>query len=200
MDKTHPRMPETASCLAVLALGVALAGSGAGCRLQMCNDQIDASARYRVTVVDVYDSQSKFVDPSPIDPAATCGGSDGLAVGTELEVQTHGTASGMGCMVALADVVGSVGAVSILGPPETMAGTNGLKNDGNFMNAGGHVTLSVGDGDLVLGFRTGGGLGGIYATPVPGQLPPVVLDANFYPDPNLNQKCLDEFVVQLAKE
>ena len=80
-----------------------------------------------------------------------------------------------------------------------MAGTVAAKNGSGFMTAGAYVATSSGDGDLVLDFGTGGGLGGIYATPVPGQYPPLVLYRSFYPS-NLNQKCLDEFVVQLEKE
>jgi hypothetical protein len=60
------------------------------------------------------------------------------------------------------------------------------------------VTLSTGDGDLILGFEIGGGSGGIYATPVPGQFPPVVLVVTF--QPTTSQQCLDEYVVQLVKE
>jgi hypothetical protein len=199
MDQTRPPIPETASCWAVLALGVTLAGVVAGCRLQMCNDRIDASARYRVTVVDLYNAQSMFTNPDPIGLDNSCAGIDGLAVGNTFELQAHGTVSTVGCMLVLADIVSGVGQATVLGPPETVGGIVAAKKGSGFMTAGAYVATSSGDGDLILELRPGGGLGGIYATPVPGQYPPLVLDRSFYSSNN-SQTCLDEFVVQLDKE
>ncbi|HVV52723.1 MAG TPA: hypothetical protein VHO06_23890 [Polyangia bacterium] len=185
----------------VLAAGGLLAPTGAGCSARMCNDQIDSNALYQVTVVQAYTAQSTFLDPSPIDPNSSCGASSPIAAGTQFQLQAHGAATreGQSCLVVQSEAVGSVGSVSIEGPPANMFANNILTSSPYFMTAGGHVTLATGDGDLILGFRTAGGSGGIYATPVPGQYPQVVLDTYFYPATN-NPSCGDEFVVQLAKE
>ena len=201
MTDPRPPIPRRALRSVIFAAGVILALTGAGCSPRMCSEQLDPGALYQVTVVQAYTGQSTFLDPSPIDPKASCGASGPIAAVTQFQLQAHGTAirEGGSCLIVQSDVVGSIGSVAIEGPATMMFVTNILTSSPYFMTAGGHVTLATGDGDLILGLRTAGGSGGIYAAPVPGQYPPVVLNAYFYPAAN-NQSCGDEFVVQLVKE
>jgi hypothetical protein len=200
---TDPRqsIPRRALRPVIFAANVILALTSAACSPRMCNEQIDPGALYQVTVVQAYTAQSTFLDPSPIDPNSSCRASGPIAAGTQFQLQAHGSAirEGGSCLIVQSDVVGSVGSVAIEGPPTMMFVTNILTSSPYFMTAGGRVTLATGEGDLILGFRTAGGSGGIYATPVPGQYPSVVLDAYFYPAEN-NKSCSDEYVVQLFKE
>jgi hypothetical protein len=201
MTDPRPSIPRRALRSVIFAAGMTFALTSAGCGARMCNDQIDPGALYQVTVVQAYTAQSTFLDPSPIDPNSSCGASGPIAAGTQFQLQARGTAirEGGSCLIVQSDVVGSVGGVAIEGPPTMMFVTNILTSSPYFLTAGGHVTLASGEGDLILGFRTAGGSGGIYAAPAPGQYPPVVLNAYFYPAAN-NQSCGDEYVVQLVKE
>ena len=131
----------------------------------------------------------------------TCAGSDGLGAGSVLEVQAKGTVSNPGCKVVAADIAGAPTQISLLGPPETQQGVIVVKAGGTgFMIAGARASTPAGEGDLVLDFRTGGASGGIFATPVPGDLPPVVLQRTFYPKQDPLPRCLDQFVIHLVKE
>lgn len=185
----------------MVTTALVLAVAEAGCALHMCNDEISPSGRYQATIVEVYDARTTFKGNPPTSTMETCAGSDGLGVGTVLEVQAKGTVSNPGCKVVVADITSAPAQVSLLGPPETQLGVAALKSGGpGFMIAAAHASTPAGDGDLVVDFRTGGASGGIFAMPVPGDLPPVVLDRAFYPAQAPFQRCFDQFVIHLVKE
>ena len=181
--------------------GLVLAGAGAGCRVHMCDDEISPSGRYQATIVEAYDAQTTFAGNPPTSTMETCAASDGLGAGMTLEVQATGTVMTSGCKVVAADITGPPAPVSLLGPPATQPGRTRVSSGGaGFMIAGASVTTPVGDGDLVLDFLFGGASGGIFATPVSGALPPVVLQRTFFPAQDPSPRCLDQFVVHLVKE
>ena len=131
----------------------------------------------------------------------TCSGSDGIGAGTVFEVQANGTVTNPACKVVSADVIGVPSQLSLLGQPETQPGVTVVKAGGTgFMIAGARVSTPTGEGDIVLDFRFGGASGGIFATPVPTDLPPVVLQRTFYPAQDPSVRCLDQFVIHLVKE
>ena len=122
-------------------------------------------------------------------------------MGVVLGVQAKGTVSNPACKVVSADITSVPPPVSLLGPPASPFGRDAIKGGGSgFMSAGASVSTPTGDGDLVFDFRFGGAAGSIFATPVPGSFPPVILHRTFFPARDPSQLCYDEFVIHLVKE
>lgn len=187
-------------CFALLVtMGAAAAG---GCRVQMCSDELDTQGRYSVKVIDVYGPSGHYLSDIDYEEAGyvspdTCGTNVPPALGDTFELQAYGTYTGVACKVVLADIVSS-GSLQVLGRPMTQQGTNAFHGDGSIMNGGGQIATSIGEGDLILALSPEGGSGGIFAAPVPGQHPTMVLNRSFYPE--TAPGCFDQFVVQLTKE
>lgn len=166
----------------------------------MCNDEASQSGHYQVTVVEAYDATTTFKGTTLASTRPTCPTSDGLLAGARLEVQGKDTVARGGCKSVVGDIVSTPPEITLQGPPVSQLGTAEAKDGTDIMVAGAHVTMPAGEGDLVLDLRAGGASGGIFGTPVPGNLPPVILLRTFYPAADPFQRCYDEFVVQMVRQ
>lgn len=188
------RLPSPIVCALILVF------AAPGCVSQMCNDQVSASGRYRVTFVELYDASTHFMSTSPPGSSMPCAGASGLGPGSVVEVKGTGSSSGPGCVSVVADFVSVPDTVHVAGPPTTMLGASRLKIGGaGFLVAGASVTAPGGTGDLVIDLLTGPGATDIFETPVAGQFPPVIAVGTFYSGQPVSG-CYDEYVVQLAQE
>ena len=120
---------------------------------------------------------------------------DGIQDGTSIELQATGESDDLrrGCRYIVADVV-SVPLPTVLTGPSS----NPIRENGNeFLYA--VESVSVGDCPGTMLIEVFGGTD-IYAAPVEGQSPQVVLYRGFFPGGvGTCKTCDDNFVVQLSK-
>ena len=187
--------------LASAGCALAIVGAAAGCTGRMCSDQVSATGRYRVTIIELYDASTDFLRPaSPPNPEA-CAGASGIRPGDVFEVKGTGDVGGRGCWRVIADFVSVPDSLQLLGPPTTRLGQGRWKNGGaGLLIAGASMTAPGGAGDLLIELLPGRASKDIFATPQPGQFPPAIAVGTLYYSGGPASRCLDEYVVQLAEE
>jgi hypothetical protein len=175
------------------------AAASSGCTDHFCNTEADSSSRYRADILDRYDEQSryKFSGMSVADPSSTgtCAGMDGIQDGAAIELQATSESIDhvRGCRYIVADVVGVPQPTVLNGPS-----SNTIRENGNeFMYAVEEVTVGSCTGTLLI--EVFGGTD-IYASPVEGQSPHVILYRAFFPGGvGTCKTCDDNFVVQFSR-
>jgi hypothetical protein len=190
---------------ALSAVGTALVF--AGCQLDPCYPGIDAHARYRVDVQELYTSQSTFMYDVNLtryigsDPPCTPG-ADGITPGAFLRLQGTGTTADKvgSCSIATADLVSGPAETMILGPSTNAVAVNQARIGDSLMYGVADVSFAGCRGAMALAVLPGNATGGILSTPVSGQPPPAVLFRYFFPTSGGCAECNDDFVIQLTKE
>jgi hypothetical protein len=186
--------------LMVHALGLALAGSSA-CVTRPCypDSGIQLNARYRVTIVELYNQQSTFTyDPALIRAnglaMGTCPDALRPAAGDTIDIQATDTAAGPGkaCLLVAGRVTSAPPAVDLIKPSTQAHG------DLSLIYAAEDVNIAGCNGSLNLDLSPTKNPGGAFATPTPGSLPPAVLYWLFLPTSGC-QPCDANYVVQLQE-
>jgi len=194
-----------------LACAVGLLALALGCQDRICyNAGIDPSGgRYKVSVVDLYDTQSTFTyDGSLVmsngRATASCSQVDGIGPGATLELQAVGTVqnSTQNCELIAANLVSAPSQIApVDGAGQFLALARAQVAQTSVMYAAESAAIAGCIGGFALSIRPGGGgLGGLFATPVTGRLPPALLYRIFLPSSDTCQACADNFVIQIAKE
>ena len=99
-----------------------------------------------------------------------------------------------------AELVSGPSQITVLGPSSDALALRMAVDGFDFLFSLDQVLIGTCAGILTLELGDGYGAGGIYAAPVPGQDPPVILHRLFQPsDPAACASCGDAFVVQLSK-
>ena len=189
--------------LASAGCALAIVAAAAGCTERMCTDQVSATGRYRVTIVELYDESTHFVrGASPPTSSMPCAGASGISPGDVFEVKGTGDVGGRGCFSVIADFVSVPDSLQLLGAPAPSFGQDRWKNGGaGFLVAGASVTAPGGAGDLLIELLPGPGSKDLFATPQPGQDPPTIaVSTLYYYSAGPTPLCYDSYVVQLAKE
>jgi hypothetical protein len=175
-----------------------------GCQTPLCNAQADAPS-YGVSVIEPYDSstQFRFRSNSGLDlpGTASCAGLDGITSGVVLGLQSTGEIpDGHGiCDYVRAELVSGPAQITVLGPASDGPATWMARNGFDFLYSVDQVLIGTCAGILTLELGLGGGAGGIYAAPIPGKDPPVILHRLFQSSDPACGPCGDAFVVQLSK-
>jgi hypothetical protein len=172
-----------------------------GCTEHMCDDRVDATTKYRVTFVELYDASTHFRSTSPPVSSEPCGDMSGVVAGSVVEVKGTGALTGVGCLSVVADFASLPDPVKVLGLPTTPPGQSSRQNGGpGFLVAAASVTAPGGNGDLLLALLAGPNGADIFATPQPGQFPPAIAVVSLYSADAPFTRCLDQYVVQLERE
>jgi hypothetical protein len=178
---------------------LATLGATAACETPLCDPEADPAARYRLEILDEYDSASRFAFVASRGRGlsyVTCAGTDGLQPGAALELQASGKDAIVGdtCLLVTANLVTGPATLTPLGPSSDATATLEAKSHGS-MYAVEDVSFGACNGVLIL--QT---FGASDDPAVEGQLPPVILYRLFLPAPSSScQACDDNFVVQLSK-
>jgi len=193
-----------------LACAVGILALALGCQNRICYDAgIDPSGRYKVSVIDLYDTRSTFtydgslVMSNGLD-TPSCSQVDGIGPGATLELQAVGTVQNrnQNCELIAAKLVSApsqIVPVDGAGPFLELARNEVAET--SIMYAAEAAAIAGCSGGFGLSIRPGGGgLGGLFATPVTGRLPPALLYRVFQPSSDTCQACADNFVIQIAKE
>ena len=157
-------------------------------------------AKFRLALLDIYQSGSKFVFDPALDPrqaasGASCQGSDGLAVGSEVDVEVTDTRFAFGqCFLTRASVSAPTSIPTLTGsgdPSAFLTPGTALFGAGTIARPGA-CTATWGFAIEVADLN-----GSPLASSVAGQKPAVVLNRFVVPDCAGNG-CSDTFVVQVS--
>jgi hypothetical protein len=198
-------MRKTGGLLAVLWLTL-------GCDPQRCWEAADPSARYAVDLVDLYNAQSRFKyfpaeGDSYVASGGSCAGIDGVAPGASLQLQATGETDdrSKSCRVVTANLTAAPAALTLSGSSSNAAAMQDVLGRAGFMYALEDVVVAGCSGTLVLKLFHSLGAGDLYAAPVDGQPPTVILYRLFLPAPMSTpasagcSPCDDNFVVKVSK-
>ncbi len=197
------RMPSRVySCLLVVIVACLEA-----CQPPLCDSQANPGARYHLQLLDVYDASSTFryvvgsSGWSQYGFQGSCLAADGFAPGTEVDLQGTGEVSDVHgiCDYVTAQIVSAPSQLVVTGPVTDRSANLQAQNNQDFIYSVEEVSVGNCTGTMTLELYGGGGPGGIYATPIVGDYPPVVLYRNFSPSSPSCQPCEDNFVIQLSK-
>lgn len=175
-----------------------------GCQTRLCNAQADAPS-YSVSVIEPYDASTQFLFRSnsglDLPGTASCAGSDWITSGAVLELQAKGeVTNGVGnCNYVRTELVSAPSQITVLGPSSDASANLMARNGFDFLYSVDQVQIGTCAGILTLELGLGGGAGGIYAAPIPGKDPPVILHRLFQSSDPACGPCGDAFVVQLSK-
>jgi hypothetical protein len=137
-----------------------------GCQNRICYDAgIDPRGRYKVSVVDLYDTQSTFTYDGSLVMSngfamASCARVDGIGPGATLELQAVGTVqnSNQNCELIAANLVSApsqIAAVDVAGQFLTLARNQVAQT--SVMYAAESATIAGCNGGFALSIRPGGG-------------------------------------------
>lgn len=178
-----------------------------GCHVDPCYPEVDPHGHYRVDVQDLYTAGGAFkydsvltASDGNVPPCSS--GFDGIEAGAILEFQANGTApDGTGtCTLVTADLVAAPSQITNIEPSADRVALAQAGHGDPLLYAVESVIISGCTGAIALGVLKGNAPGGIFASPQPGEPPPVVLYRYYSPSTGSCMECNDNFVAQLTKE
>jgi hypothetical protein len=191
---------KAAAALAFMAL--------VGCEPRRCLEAADPYGRYDVSVVDLYNSQSRFhyvtgQGWSYYMSQGSCGAFDGVMPGASLQLQGTGEVANTSqtCKFVTAKLSSAPAAVTLLGPSSDAGANLVARGSDNFLHAIEDVTVGTCSGVAVVELFAGGAPGGVYSAPIEGAFPPAILYRLFLPSTVSSScsPCDDNLVIQLSK-